>query len=113
MAIIKQTYLNDGTLISTIIRDEWLMHVDGMIEGLSEALADVAPTDTGNRIRNRGTGVYETMVFLRDRYPTEEECFRYDTQDAALAGHLAAVERWSKARNSEPEKVESDAAAFN
>lgn len=37
--------------------------------------------------------IFETMVFPQDSW-SEEECKRYSTEEQALAGHAAMVEKW-------------------
>lgn len=39
---------------------------------------------------------YETMVFEDDNCFGELDCDRYNTEEAAILGHEAMVERWKK-----------------
>lgn len=72
---IAQTTLPDGTWISTV----WL--------GLNHRF------DSGPPL------IFETMVFESENGPyTELYLDRYSTEEEALAGHEAAVKRWSNVK---------------
>ena len=82
MSILRRTTLIDGTMISTVLRDDPLVN-------LMDTLLDP--------VFDRKPGKYETMVFTSG-YAREELCVRYDSEQEALEGHVAEVERWSQKR---------------
>lgn len=93
MSRIRKTMLEDGTMISTIIRDDTTtLIMDSLLDEL---------------LQRKGDAPYETMVFLKEKYPGEEECIRYDTEAEAREGHKEAVERWKEKRGSPVKSDES------
>lgn len=69
--ILRRTDLPDGSWVSTV----WL--------GLDHRFEEGAPL------------IFETMVFPKGSW-AELDCNRYNTEESALAGHEAMVEKWRK-----------------
>jgi hypothetical protein len=86
MSSLRKTYLKDGTMISTIRRTGMALAMDGMLDMFTGRASDL---------------MYETMVFEDPtQHMRDAECVRYATEEEALAGHLAMVEKWVAMRGS-------------
>ena len=72
---VTETTLSDGKWVSTI----WL--------GLNHQWRDGPPL------------IFETMVFPSKGNSTDLDCDRYSSEEEALAGHKAMVEKWQKEPN--------------
>ena len=70
-SVVRQTDLDNGAWVSTV----WL--------GLNHRFSEGPPL------------IFETMVFPRRGTWGELDCQRYSTEEEALTGHEAMVQKWS------------------
>lgn len=80
--------------------EEWALNYDNMTEearrvGFTQIAADVSVSTVWLGIDHQFVPggpplIFETMIFGG---PLDSECWRYTTEEQAVAGHLAAVQR--------------------